>query len=160
MGLVKPKTIQLVFAKHSALRCKNKFRMALNQDNVSAWNDMPTREMLFQWEGSIKIQLSVLVWYKADIIIVSLNVACSRPDIPDKIAHLALNNNYILIHNWRIVWQWEIILLPIVYNYRNAWIIWAVILLIYYSNFLFIIWYHMSNVENETRVMQSRYGIH
>jgi hypothetical protein len=35
----------------------------------------------------------VLILHKADIIIISLNVNCSRHDIAAKIAHLALNNN-------------------------------------------------------------------
>jgi hypothetical protein len=37
--------------------------LAQNQDNVSEWGDMSIREMSFQWAGTIKIQLSVLVWY-------------------------------------------------------------------------------------------------
>jgi hypothetical protein len=28
---------------------------------VSEWSDMSTRRLLFQWDGTIKIQLSVLV---------------------------------------------------------------------------------------------------
>ena len=43
-----------------------------NQDNLSEWSDMSIRELLFQWASTIKIQLSVMVWYKADLIIISL----------------------------------------------------------------------------------------
>jgi len=32
-----------------------------NQYNVSEWSDIFTRVRLFQWDGTIKIQLSVLV---------------------------------------------------------------------------------------------------
>ena len=35
-------------AKHAALRSKSKDRLAQNQDNVSEWNDMSTRGLLFQ----------------------------------------------------------------------------------------------------------------
>ena len=48
-------------AKHVALRRKDKDWLALNQNNVSEWNDMFTRELLFQWASTIKVQFSVLV---------------------------------------------------------------------------------------------------
>ena len=35
-------------AKHAALRSKSKDRLAQNQNNVSEWNDMSTRGLLFQ----------------------------------------------------------------------------------------------------------------
>jgi len=35
--------------------------LARNSNNVSEWNDMPTRGLLFQIASTIKIQLSVLV---------------------------------------------------------------------------------------------------
>jgi hypothetical protein len=34
---------------------------AINQDNVSEWEDMSIRGLLFQWASTIKIQLSMLV---------------------------------------------------------------------------------------------------
>jgi hypothetical protein len=42
----------------------------------------------------------VLVYYKADIIIISLNVTSSRYDVADKIliSHLALNKNHSLTY--------------------------------------------------------------
>jgi hypothetical protein len=48
-------------AKHTALRRKNTYWLARNQNNVSEWSDMSTRELLFQWVSTIKIQLGVLV---------------------------------------------------------------------------------------------------
>jgi len=39
-----------------------------DQDNVYKWSDMSTCELLFQWATTIKIQLSMMVWYKANII--------------------------------------------------------------------------------------------
>jgi hypothetical protein len=48
-------------AKLAALRRKSKDGLARNQNNVSEWNDMSTRWLLFQWASTIKIQLSVLV---------------------------------------------------------------------------------------------------
>ena len=35
-------------AKHAALKGKSKDWSALNQNNVSEWSDMSTRELLFQ----------------------------------------------------------------------------------------------------------------
>ena len=35
-------------AKHAALRRKNKDCLARNPNNVSEWNDISTRELLFQ----------------------------------------------------------------------------------------------------------------
>ena len=54
---------------------------------------MSIRGLWFQWDSAIKIQFTVLVLYKADIIIISLNVICSRYE---NNAHLALNNNHSL----------------------------------------------------------------
>jgi hypothetical protein len=48
-------------AKHTAVRRKSKNWLARNQNNVSEWSDMFTRKLLFQWAGTIKIQLSLLV---------------------------------------------------------------------------------------------------
>ena len=48
-------------AKHAALRRKNKDWFARNQDNVSEWDDISIRGLLFQWASTIKIQLSMLV---------------------------------------------------------------------------------------------------
>ena len=65
--------------KHAALRRKSKEWLAWNQDNVSEWGDMSTRGLLFQWACTIKIQLSVLVLNKADLIIISLKINLSSP---------------------------------------------------------------------------------
>jgi hypothetical protein len=48
-------------AKHAALRGKRKHQLARNQNNVSEWADMTVCGQLFQWAGTIKFQLSVLV---------------------------------------------------------------------------------------------------
>ena len=48
-------------AKHATLKRKNKDWLARNQDNVSEWGDMSIRGLLFQWDSTIKIHLSVLV---------------------------------------------------------------------------------------------------
>jgi hypothetical protein len=47
-------------AQHAAFRRKSKDWLARNQDNVSEWSAMSTRELLFS-ELTLKIQLSVLV---------------------------------------------------------------------------------------------------
>jgi hypothetical protein len=48
-------------AKHAALWRKSKDWLARNQNNVSEWNDMSIRGLLFQWTSTIKIQLSMMV---------------------------------------------------------------------------------------------------
>ena len=48
-------------AKHAVLWEKSKYWLARIQDNVSKWGDMAIRELLMQWDSTIKIQLSVLV---------------------------------------------------------------------------------------------------
>ena len=45
----------------------------------SGGGDMETPGLLFQWASTIKIQLSVLVYYKADIIIISLKINLLSP---------------------------------------------------------------------------------
>jgi hypothetical protein len=86
-------------AKHAALRRKNKDWLALNQNNVCEWGNMSTCRLLLQWASTIKIQLSVLVWYKADLIIISLKINnLFSPWYSWKIAELVLNNNHSLIH--------------------------------------------------------------
>jgi hypothetical protein len=41
-------------AKHAALRSRSKNWLARNQNNVSEWNDMSTRRLLFQWASTKK----------------------------------------------------------------------------------------------------------
>ena len=48
-------------AKNTALRSKSKDWLARNQNNVSEWNDMSIRGLLFPWSSTIKIQIRVLV---------------------------------------------------------------------------------------------------
>jgi hypothetical protein len=73
-------------AKHAALRRKSKDWLARNQDNVSEWDDWSIRGLLFRWVNIIKIQLLVLVQYKADFIIISFKIkTCSRHDIAEKL---------------------------------------------------------------------------
>ena len=88
-------------AKHVALWNKGKGWLAGNQNNVSEWSDMFTRELLFQWASTLKVQLSVLVYNKTDIIIISLNINLFLPWYRWKTTELALSNNYALTkHIW------------------------------------------------------------
>ena len=81
-------------AKHAALRRKSKYWLARN--NVPEWGDMSIRRQLFQWTSTIKIELSVLVKYKADLIMISLTINLFSPRYSWKIAELALNSNHSL----------------------------------------------------------------
>jgi hypothetical protein len=42
-------------AKYSTIRSKNKYLLAQNQNSVSEWSDMSTREQLFQWASTMQI---------------------------------------------------------------------------------------------------------
>ena len=88
-------------AKHAALRRTSKDWLAWNQNNVSAWNDITTRGLFFQWASTIEIQLqlSLLVKNKADLIIISLKINLFSPWYSWKIAELALNNCHSLTHS-------------------------------------------------------------
>ena len=66
-------------AKHAALRRKSNDWLNQNQDNVSEWGDISICGLLFQWANTIKIQLSVLVLCKADVIIISLKINLFSP---------------------------------------------------------------------------------
>ena len=59
-------------AKHAAVRRKNKDWLVQNQDNVSEWGNMSIRRLLFQLT-------SVVVSYKADLIIISLTINLFSP---------------------------------------------------------------------------------
>jgi hypothetical protein len=78
-----------------------KYPMSCNQNrnNVSEWCDLSTRGLLFQWTNTIKNQPLVLVWYKADLIIISLKINLVSPWYSWKIAELALNNNHSFTHS-------------------------------------------------------------
>jgi hypothetical protein len=90
-------------ANHAALRIKIKHRLARNQNNVSEWSDIPIRGLFLQC--NIKIQLlSVLVYSKAGLIIISLKTTLLSPWFSWKIAELALNNNHSLIHSLTNQW--------------------------------------------------------
>ena len=83
-------------ANHAALRRKNRDWLTQNQNNVSEWIDMSTYGLLFHWASTIKIQLSLLVWYKANLIIISLKTNLFLLWHSWKILELALNNNHSL----------------------------------------------------------------
>jgi hypothetical protein len=94
--------------KHTTLRRKSKDWFARNQVNVSEWSHMSTHGLLFQWASTIKIQLSVLVYYKADLIIISLKINLFWPwyTCSWKIAELALHNNHPLTQ--KVQWLHQI----------------------------------------------------
>ena len=100
---------------YAALRRKNKDWLARNQDNVSEWGGMSIRGLLFQWAtcNTTKIQLSVLVYYKVDPIIISLIFNLFSSWFSRKNVELALNNNHSLILSahlraiWGICVNWK-----------------------------------------------------
>ena len=62
---------------HAVLMSKSKDWLAQNQDNVSS--GVSTRRLLFQRVSTTKIQFSVLVLYKTNIIIISSIFNLSSP---------------------------------------------------------------------------------
>ena len=95
-------------SKHAVWRRKSKVWLARNQDNVSQWGDMSTHRLLFQWSSTIKIQLSVLVWYKADLIVISLKINFFSPWYRWKIVEMALNNNHSLASDVQFFFLFQI----------------------------------------------------
>ena len=94
----------LVTGSHTTLRRKGKYLLAQNSDNMSEWRDIPTNRLLSQRSSTIKIQFSVLVEYKADIIIISLNLTYSRNDTAEILPMFHLKaitdpNNYNVYAN-------------------------------------------------------------
>ena len=73
-GRVKPKTLKLVFVaslhKHAALTSNSKNCLVRIMCPSGAKTNMSTSRLLFQLAGTMKIQLSILVLYKVDIIII------------------------------------------------------------------------------------------
>ena len=65
-------------AKQAALRGKSKDWLAQYQNNVSVWSDMSILGLFLQCASIITIQLSVLIYSKADIII-SLKINLFSP---------------------------------------------------------------------------------
>ena len=51
--------------------------------DVPEWSDMSICGLLCLWASTIQIQLNVLVYYKADIVIITLNVTYSRYDMAE-----------------------------------------------------------------------------
>ena len=70
-------------AKHTVLGRKSNDWLAWNQDNVSEWGDISINGLLIKWASTLKI-LSVLVEYKANIIIISQK-NCSRHEIAENV---------------------------------------------------------------------------
>jgi hypothetical protein len=59
------------FSMYAALRKKNK-DWVVWLASMALWSDIPTHRRLNKWATTVTIQLSVLVWYKADIVIINL----------------------------------------------------------------------------------------
>ena len=66
-------------ANYAALRRKSKDWLARNRDNVPKWGDMSIRGLLFQLAGTVNIHISVLVKYKANLIIISWKITLFLP---------------------------------------------------------------------------------
>jgi hypothetical protein len=72
--------------------------------------DMSLRGLLFQWTSTIKIQLRVMVWYKADLIIISLKINLFSPLYRWTIAELVINNNHSLnCYNVQVEWEQTVV---------------------------------------------------
>ena len=67
-------------ATHGQILSHKKSWLARNQYNVSEWDVMSIHGLLLQLASTIKIQLSVLDWYKANnLIIISLKINFFSP---------------------------------------------------------------------------------
>ena len=54
--------------KHASFKRKSKDWLARNRDSMFEWGDMFIHGVLYQWARTINIQLSVLIYYKADLM--------------------------------------------------------------------------------------------
>jgi hypothetical protein len=79
--------------------------LAQNQDNMSKRGNMSIHRLLFHWAITIKIHLSLLVWYKVDLIVISLKINLFWSWYSWKIAELMLNNN----HSLTLYFMWNIL---------------------------------------------------
>ena len=70
-------------------------------------DDVSTCRLLFQWTSTIKIQMKMLVWYKADIIIISSKCNLFVPWYGWKIVHLELSNIHSLIYLIAPCWTYR-----------------------------------------------------
>jgi len=75
---------------------------------MSEWGGMSIRKQLFQRASTIKIQRSVLVYYKANLIIILLKINLFSSWYSRKIAELALNNKH-----WHSLLKIKLIFLPL-----------------------------------------------
>ena len=91
-------------AKHTTLRNKNKDWLARNRYNVSEWSDMSTHRLfIFQWVSTIKIELSVLVYYKENIILWKYNLFSQKYNWIS--ADFGINNNHTLLPSIHMVYN-------------------------------------------------------
>jgi hypothetical protein len=65
-------------------------RSVLLAEEIGETTDLPQviakfYHIMLQWFNTIKIQVSELVWYKADISIISSNATCSCHDIAEQL---------------------------------------------------------------------------
>jgi hypothetical protein len=90
---IKPKTIQICICCFS----RKDAPLRSNQTNASEWSDTSIHRLVLQWAGTTKIQRSGLVYYKADVIIISSRVICSPHD-RWKNWPFGVSNNHSLTH--------------------------------------------------------------
>jgi hypothetical protein len=87
-------------AKHAALRRKSKDWLVRNQNNVSEWNHMSTRGLLFQWASTIKFQLSCWSSTKHTSSSSHWKLTCSHHDTAEELLnwrHTKITHSITLI---------------------------------------------------------------
>jgi hypothetical protein len=100
--------------------------LAQNQNNVSEWSNISTHRLLFRWASTIKIQLSVLVYNKANLIIISLKINLFMPIVSDDVLKLSQPAVIVLFAPMLMHLLQYILLLSlsssrIAQNYLNCW---------------------------------------
>jgi hypothetical protein len=95
-------------------------------------------------KSTIKIQLSVLVWNKADLIIIALKLNLFSPSHSWKIAELELNNNHSLTQTF-LTGHSKIIHFSVADDNR-------------YGNTSYVNWFNISEVQyNRTCVKEETF---
>ena len=86
------------FAKPAAIRRKSNDWLARNQNNMSEWNNISTRGLLFEWTSTIQINQACWSRTKPTSSPSHWKLTCS-PWYSWKIAELALCNNHSFTHS-------------------------------------------------------------
>jgi len=98
-------------AKPAAIKRKSNDWLARNQNNVSEWNNISTRGLLFEWASTIQINQACWSRTKPTLSSFHWKLTCSRHDIAEKLLRWSLKINlFSPWYSWKIaeVISWKL----------------------------------------------------